>query len=591
MLERRCSAGIATTLLIVGLGLAGCAPGAAPTAALTATPAAPSGPRTLLTAADLTDGFAYSSPLDESALTRPADAAAPQHVFEGRLELIGELSAPGFEDLGQTFEGIPARRYLPEFDYAFVQVDDYLVPAQRGLIITTHPEWDYIIEPGRVWQETGDGGYSRASFPFALVLKGGNAIFNGTMTFLFDDAQVSKVWYQITQETTSAGRANFWGLLDAKYHAGPVDHAEEIGAAFRQELADRFPTKPIEALAVDYPGVDLSAFGQGVTPEAMTWYGVVVGGVNYVGGCQTRFGRYPYCEYLRAASYSTAKSMFPGIALMRLAQQVTPDVIGARIIDYVPEAAAAAGEWDDVTFDDTLDMASGNFQSASYMADEDGEQMGRYFTTSAYADRIALAFGWPHSAVPGSTWVYHTSDTFIVTRAMQNYLQAQVDPQADLFAYVVEEVYKPLGMGPGAFSTMRTSDDNWHGQADGGYGLWWVPDDIAKMATLLNNDGGKIDGTQVLYPDLLAAAMQHNPDNRGVRIDTYRMYNDAFWAQEYGRTQGFTCDFWVPQMLGVSGNVVALLPNGVTYYYFSDNHEFTWDAAVRESNRFVPLCP
>ena len=44
-------------------------------------------------------------------------------------------------------------------------------------------------------------------------------------------------------------------------------------------------------------------------------------------------------------------------------------------------------------------------------------------------------------------------------------------------------------------------------------------------------------------------------------------------------------------MLGVSGNVVALFPNGITYYYFSDNQEFTWDAALRESDKIVPLCP
>jgi hypothetical protein len=44
-------------------------------------------------------------------------------------------------------------------------------------------------------------------------------------------------------------------------------------------------------------------------------------------------------------------------------------------------------------------------------------------------------------------------------------------------------------------------------------------------------------------------------------------------------------------MEGVSGNVVALFPNGVTYYYFSDNQEFTWDAALKEVNKIKPLCP
>jgi hypothetical protein len=174
---------------------------------------------------------------------------------------------------------------------------------------------------------------------------------------------------------------------------------------------------------------------------------------------------------------------------------------------------------------------------------------------------------------------------------MHNYLQSQQGPDADIFEFVVDEVYKPLRVGPGAYTTMRTADNNWQGQAEGGYGLWWIQDDIAKIATLLNNSGGMIDGVQVLHPDLLAAAMQQDPGDRGVDIDRQRKYNNAFWAQRYGQAEGFDCEFWVPEMLGVSGNAVILMPNGSTYYYFSDNQQFIWDAAVKESDKIVPHCP
>ena len=50
---------------------------------------------------------------------------------------------------------------------------------------------------------------------------------------------------------------------------------------------------------------------------------------------------------------------------------------------------------------------------------------------------------------------------------------------------------------------MRTAADDWQGQAGGGHGLWWIPDDIAKIASLLNGDGGIAAGVQVLQPDLL----------------------------------------------------------------------------------------
>ena len=552
------------------------------------TPQPATSDRELLTADALTYGFAFTSPVDESALTPPATAAPAAHTFEGRLELLGEKDGGQIELLRGELG--PEYASLPEFDFEFVQSDGALIPARRGLIIADHPGWDMILEPGRVWQETGDGGLSRASLPFALTVKGGNATFNGTLTFLFDDRHVSKVWYQITQETTTQTRANLWGLLDAAYHPGPVAGAEQIRADFVAEQAARLPVKPIQALAEDYPGVDLAAFGAGITPDHLTWYGVVVNGVNYLGDCRTRFGPYPYCESMRATSYSTAKSAFVSVALMRLAQQYGPQVTDLLIKEYVPEYAAGPGNWEHVTFDHALDMSTGNYLSAGFMVDDTGQKMGQFFGAQPYRERIAAAFSAPHAADPGTRWVYRTSDTFILTRALHNYLQTQQGPAADIFQFVVDEVYRPLGLGPGAFTTMRTADKDWQGQAEGGYGLWWIPDDIARISMLLNNQGGKIDGEQVLHPGLLAATMQRDPADRGVKIDHRRMYNNAFWADRYTRADGFDCEFWVTEMQGVSGNVVALFPNGVTYYYFSDNQEFTWIAALREADRIIPLC-
>jgi CubicO group peptidase (beta-lactamase class C family) len=480
---------------------------------------------------------------------------------------------------------------LPEFDFAFVQsADGYLVPAQRGLIIADHPYWNYILEPGRVWQENADQGYTRASFPFALVWKGSNATLNGTMTFLFDDAGISKVWYQITQETTISFSADMWGLLDATYHPGSVGDADLLRDAFSQELAGRFPNKPIEQLAQDYPGVDISAFGRGVSPKSRTWYGFVVNGVNYVSGCQTRYGEYPYCETMRAPSYSTAKSAFVSVALMRLAQKYDPASPDLLIKDHVPEAMDSPGDWSAVTFNHMLDMGSGNYRSAEFMVDEESWDTDPFWSEEYYAEVIAAAFNWPHNAPPGTRWVYRTSDTFIVTRALQNYLQAQADPEADIFEFVVNEVYIPLNVGPGAFTTLRTKDDNWQGQPYGGLGMWWIPDDLAKIANFLNAGGGAIGDEQILHPGLLAAALQHDPNDRGLDRNRNGKYNNAFWADSYGKSDGFDCDFWVPQMLGYSGIVVALMPNGTSYYYASDGREFTWDSAVREANKIIPHC-
>jgi CubicO group peptidase (beta-lactamase class C family) len=558
----------------------------------TVTPApseTPDGER--LTFDDLMNGSDPTSPIDDSAFVMPAGAALPDHVFEGRLELFGEATQGGMEVIQGDSELDPETSHLPEFDYEFVQSGNHLIPTRRGLIITEHPVWNYIIEPGRVWKQEGDQGYSRASFPFALIWKGSNATFNGVMTFLFDDTGVSQVWYQITQETCWSLKLDFWGLLEATYHPSPVDGADRIRAAYAQELADKFPTKPIEQLAVDYPGTDVSKFGQGVTPEHMTFYGLVVGGVNYVSACTTRYGEYAYCDSMRAPSYSTAKSVFASLALMRLAQKYDPQVPGFLIKDYVPEYADSPGDWSAVTFDHTLDMATGNYISTRSMDDEFSDRSNAFWDNDFYAEKIAAAFDWPNSAPPGTQWVYRTFDTFIVVRALHNYLQSLQGPGADIFDWVVDEVFVPIEIGPGAHTTLRTKDDNWQGQPYGGYGLWWTADDVAKFSTFLNNDGGAVDGQQLLPPDLLADALQQDPDDRGVEIGQDWMYNNAFWAARLDHRRGYDCEFWVPNMQGYSGIMVVLMPNGTTYYYFSDNREFTFFDAVKESNQIIPFCP
>lgn len=568
------------------------APTAAPPIPTQALPPTPTSPidttRKELSDDALVNGFKADSPVRESALAMPTTASLPAHVFEGRLELLGEKESGQI----QVLRGEPGPEYasLPEFDFAFVQSNGYLIPVQRGMIVTGHTVWNIILEPGRVWQEPGDNGLSRASLPFTLVPKGGNSSFNGALTFLFDDQRSSKVWYQVTQETSTYTRLNLWGLLDATYHPEPVAQADQIKSEFETELAARLPIKPIQALAEDYPGVNISAFGQGVAPEHMTWYALYINNVIYLGGCQTRFGIYPYCESMRAASFSTAKSAFASVALMRLARLYGTDVANLLIKDYVPEYAASPGDWERVTFNHAIDMSTGNYVSPGFMVDDNSEEMGAFFGAQPYSARITAAFSAPHKEDPGTRWVYRTSDTFIVTRAMHNYLQTKQGAESDIFELVVQEVYRPLLLGPGVYSTMRTSDNNWQGQAEGGYGMWWIPDDIAKIAILLNNDG-RINGIPIFDPVMLAAALQQDPADRGVKIDGQRMYNNAFWANHYTRSNGFACDFWIPNMLGVSGNVVTLMPNGAAYYYFSDNQEFTWDAALRELNKIKPFCP
>ena len=136
---------------------------------------------------------------------------------------------------------------------------------------------------------------------------------------------------------------------------------------------------------------------------------------------------------------------------------------------------------------------------------------------------------------------------------------------------------------------MRTTDNNWQGQSEGGYGLWWIPDDIAKLATFILLQEGKINGEQILHPEMLAATLQQDPSDSGMQIGTSSTYNNAFWAQRFGSEQGFDCEFWVTDWKGISGNLVTLMPNGVIYYYFRDNQEFVFTPAVNVADAIRPF--
>ncbi|MEP7133390.1 MAG: hypothetical protein ABI904_00515 [Chloroflexota bacterium] len=555
--------------------------------------------RTLLTTSDLTTGSS-TAPVDDSAFALPTNAAMPDFAFEGRLDLLNESTSGGFsevrDDYAYTGNADDPRKHLPEFSFEFVQNGSHLIPAQQGLVYTGHPYWNYIIGPGRAWKEISDNGYSRASFPFALVQHNSNCTHNGEMTFLFNASGISNVRYQITQETCTYYKVNMWGQLSGTYTPYAVTNAATLKAAYAQEVANRLPTKPISALTTDFPssGVDLAQFGSGVTAAHMTNYGVVINGTNYVSGCGTRYGQYAFCGSMRVPSYSTAKSAFASMALMRLGQKYGTGVYNLLIKDYVPEYATAPGTWTTVTFNNTLDMATGNYRLAGYESDEGGSYMSTFFLAEPYTDKITAAFNFPNKKAPNQLWVYHSSDTFILARAMNNYLQAQAGSTADIFNLVRDEVYAPIKLSAGTMTTIRT-DNATTGKPFGGYGLFWTQDDIAKVAMLLNNQNGMAGGSQILQPSMLNDSMQKNTSDRGLNTTgtTVFKYNNGFWAKNMTPTEfpQYTCSFWVPFMSGYGGITVAMAPNGVTYYYFSDNEEYSWYNAINETNKLSPMCP
>ena len=581
--------------------------------------------RTDLKREQLQRGTDFLRPVDESAaFALPLQAAEPSESFEGTLTLKDASSNSHFTLLSDVFHLVPAAdsawKHLPPFHFQFVQSGSFLIPVEQGLVITGDAAWNYILGTGRVWRETGDAGYTRASLPFALVQRNQNCVHNGAMTFLFSatkSPRISRVFYQIAQETCYPMKFDSWGMLEADFSPGPIPHAGEIREHFAAEQSHRLPTKPWSALAEKFPGksFDLTAIQKGYKhPEDITTYGLVVHGVHYSSGCPTRHGEYPFCDEMRLPSYSIAKSVFAGVALMRLGQLYGVSTYDLKIKDFVPPRPDE-GNWEQTTFANTSDMATGNFNSEAYEADEDSAVNDQFLIDEARESKIRDAFAFhKKQATPGTTWVYQSAATFLLTQAMNTYLRQKQGQNADIFNLVKNDVYEPLLMSPGFMSTIRTENSP-NGAPTGYYGLFFNKDDVAKISNFLNSADGKIHGEQVLEPSRLAGALFRssaveqegvpilglNPhsalgetakDKRAQPIGNSRRYAHGFWGRRiaHGEFPDFPCGFWISLMNGYGGNTVLLLPNGVIFYAFSDGFEFPWAPPLSLAGQIAPMC-
>ena len=92
------------------------------------------------------------------------------------------------------------------------------MPLRQGVQRREHPYWEVILQPGKAWNEAGDGDWTRVAVPFSLQERSANCTHNGVLMWLFDaDAEVSRVAYQISSETCGYFKANLWGVVDATY--------------------------------------------------------------------------------------------------------------------------------------------------------------------------------------------------------------------------------------------------------------------------------------------------------------------------------------------------------------------------------------
>jgi hypothetical protein len=549
-------------------------------------PAPPAtGARDRLTAAELLASAEVNGGPVHNAYFLPVGQAAPAlHAFEGTVTLQ-PFTMVRFR---HGCPGLPET--LPGFTVAFVTEGEHLVPVMRDIVAPP----GIILSPGRVWSEPGDGGMSRASFPFVLTHPSYNAAHHGLATLLYDATRVSALRLQVVQETDLwLAKYDGWGQASMTYTPGPVAKADAVRAQFAAELQQQLPIRPWSALPTVAPQRRLDNFDGSTAPEALKVSGLILDGVLYVRGCETRFGPYPYCRQMRHGVFSVTKSMGAAVALLRLAQKYGDEVLALKIKDYVTVTAAHDG-WEQVTFADALNMATGigdnwpQREPNDIMADENKPKMLQQWLKARTAkEKLDISFSYgKYPWGPREVLRYNSVNTFVLAVAMDSLLKRQAGPQAHLWDMVMAEVFQPIGIFHAPI--MQTQEqDGGRGVPPLAYGLYVTIDDVAKLTTLLQH-GGQHQGQQLLSATTLAAAL-YKTEARGLPTG-WGWYHLSFWSMSHQSRTG--CAFQIPYMAGFLGNLVVLLPNGISAFRFADGDDYDVDPMVLAGEALRPFpCP
>jgi hypothetical protein len=555
-------------------------------------PAPPaSGPRDRLTAGELLGTDAGSGPVHTAYFLPVGPSAAARHAFQGTLTVNAPTMMRG------RYGCVGLAESLSGFSVDFFTHGEHLVPVVRDVV----PLSAFILSPGRVWSEPGDGGMSRAAFPFVLTNPYNNGTHNGLATFLYDDTRVSVLRLQIVQETRPAAWAKYdgWGQAPLTYTPDPIANEEVVRAQFAAELQRETPIQPWSALPAVAGTLALAGFDGDTAPDDVRASSVIIDGVIYLRGCATRAGPFPYCRHMRHGVFSVTKSLGAAVALLRLAQTYGEQVFDRKIKDYVTVTASHDG-WESVTFADALNMATGIGDLAPQRepnqpsADEHKPKMEQFVRARTARDKLAISFSYgKYPWGPGEVLRYNSINTFVLAAAMDSFLKRQAGPQAQLWDMVVAEVFRPLGIFHAPM--MHTQE------ADGGrgipfllVGLYPTIDDVAKLTALLQH-GGQHQGQQLLHAGKLAEALYKTnamglPNNSMKNRFGEGRYHLSFWSVPYRTATG--CFFQLPYMSGFGGNLVVLLPNGISTFRFADGYHDDVDSMVLAGEAIRPFpCP
>jgi len=518
--------------------------------------------------------------IKNAAFTPPPGARPPHEPFAGTLQLRETRMATRPETFGHAKVLGKDTQTFPAVALTFFTVGADLVPATQEVIRSGFaPEgssyWDILVQPGRVWSERGDGSWSRAAFPFALVNSLEGETHNGLALFMYRRGTVTNLRFQIVQQTAPFYVSDLFvasGLAPASYHVSRLAQPEvrALAERYRRSLAAAVHFVSWGELETRTGRERLEDFDRSLPVGEGVAAGLDDGDTFYIKYCASAGGPLPWCERARFGVWSATKALANAVALLRLAQKFGPEVYELKIKDYVREAARYPG-WSAVRFIDALNMATGIGNGSTRIDPNDigdGYLEGsydRWYAAPSKDEKVhaLLETGAVYPWGPGRVPRYRDQDMFVLGVAMENYLKSREGPASDLWSMLEKEVYEPIGIYYAP--TNRTIEGTGPGHPLMAYGYYPTLGDIVKIARLFHRDG-RIGSNQILYGPTIST-ISAGPALRGLPTGQKNAageiaYFAAFWHVPYAADEG--CQIYIPVMEGWGGNLVELLPGGLT---------------------------
>jgi CubicO group peptidase (beta-lactamase class C family) len=554
----------------------------------------------IITVRDLNTDSLPDSPIPDSAFVPSSQATGARHQLIGALNIA---ETPMHLSLGKNGECCYLGKRIdlfPKCALEFITASSTLIPTNRDIQrpLGGNSYWDIILSPGRIWAEPDDNGWSRAAFPFVLSHSMENDSHNGLGLFLFNDSEVSQLRFQITQQTAPyllPKRFDAWGQLKLSLSPVKTAGAPSIRAEFQLEADDYLPINPLTDIATAEM-LSESQFDPG-SKTAIT-YGLITQNEIYASPAATRQGVYPFAQQMRHGSWSMAKSAAATLTMLRLARLYGDQVIDLKVSDYVDVSSSHAG-WEPITLGDCLNMATGigdgqpTAEPVDIKADdrhdpdvspEGAATYRQWYEKPSAMEKVDACLNYSNYPWgPGKVARYRDPDLFMAGVVMDAYYKSREGPKADLWQMMLDTVYRAIGIHHLPMNRTIEADGS-AGIALMAFGLFLTLDDIAKIANLIQRKG-RVGEEQLLSPELLAAAT----DQRIARglptgVDTEDgsiTYHLAFWHYPYRALSGQI--YYIPAMRGYGGNILLLLPNGMSAFRFAN------DAVTKKQNPYDPL--